>query len=234
MLGNAGAAGAAMMLERRGTLMRRLLCLLAVAFVSPAAADTLDCAVIKSTPRAFELAIDYTDKSVGKDPVTLAMRRQVDRKADETVVYDIFSPEKFLRRTFNANGLLTAFLGVGDKAPRIATYSIDTTKDYFGIGKAFDFNIVMKTADGKVSSDTNTSVTFDSDVEVELGGCAYRLTRIIESSHTAVGDKTVNNRVELWYSRDLKTSLYSRLENSDGYVLELRARDISTSFTPIE
>ncbi len=214
--------------------MRRLLPLLAVAFGAPAAADTLDCAVIKSTTRAFELAIESTDKSVGKEPYTLHMRRQVDRKADETLVYDIFPSEKFLRRTFNANGLLMEFLGVGDNAPRIASYSIDTTKDYFGLGKPFDFNIVMKTADGKVNSDTNTSVAFDGDVDVVLGGCAYRLTRIIESSRTAANGKIVNNRVELWYSRDLKTSLYSRLENSDGAILELRARDISTSFSPVE
>jgi hypothetical protein len=214
--------------------MRRLLPLLAVAFGAPAAADTLDCAVIKSTTRAFELAIESTDKSVGKDPTTLHMRRQVNRKADETLVYDIFPSEKFLRRKFNANCLLMEFLGVGDKAPRIASYSIDTNKDYFGLGKPFEFNIVMKTADGKVISDTNTSITFDGDVDVELGGCAYRLTRMIESSHSAVDGKIVNNRVELWYSHDLKTSLYSRLENSGGAILELRARDISTSFSPVE
>jgi hypothetical protein len=199
--------------------MRRLLPLLALAFGGPAAADTLDCAVMKSTTRAFELAIDSTDASTGKDPYTLRLRRQVDRKADETVVYDIFPSGKFLRRKFNVNGLLTEFLAAGDKAPRIATYSIDANKDYFGLGKPFDFNIVMKTADGKVVSDTNTSVSFDADVDVELGGCAYRLTRIIESSHGGVDGKIQNNRVELWYSRDLKTSLYSRLENNDGHIL---------------
>jgi hypothetical protein len=214
--------------------MRRLSPLLALLLVTPAGAETLDCAAMKSTTRAFELAIDSTDKSVGKDPYTLQIRRQVDRKADKTIVYDIFSPEKFLRRTFNANGLLMEFLGAGDTTPRIASYSIDTTKDYFGLGKPFDFAIVMKTPDGKVNSETNTSVSFDSNVNVELGGCSYTLTRIIETSHGDVNGKAATNRVELWYSRDLKTSLYSRLENGDGYVLELRARDITTSFTPIE
>ncbi|MGD0187357.1 MAG: hypothetical protein ABSC25_19195 [Roseiarcus sp.] len=214
--------------------MRRLLSLLAVTFAAPAAADTIDCAAMKSTTRAFELAVDSTNISAGKDPYALHMRRQVNRKADETVVYDIFPSQKFLRRTFNANGFFKQFLGVGDTAPSVASYSIDTTKDYFGLGKPFEYNIVMKTADGKVVSDTNTSVTFDSDVDVELGGCSYRLTRIVESSHGGVNGKTQDNRVELWYSRDLKTSLYSRLENSNGTILELRARDISTSFTPVE
>jgi hypothetical protein len=43
-----------------------------------------------------------------------------------------------------------------------------------------------------------------------------------------------SNRSEQWYSRDLKTSLYSRTENSRGAIVEIRARDISTSFTPVE
>jgi hypothetical protein len=35
-------------------------------------------------------------------------------------------------------------------------------------------------------------------------------------------------------SRDLKTALYTRNEEGDGSVVELRARAISTAFTPVE
>lgn len=214
--------------------MRRLSLALALSFVAPAGAEALDCGGMKSSAQPFELTIDSTGKSVGKDPVAMPMRRQVIRKIDETVVFDIFSPSRVLRRTFAANGLLTEVIGADDKTPRVASYSIDMAKDYFALGKPFDFNVVMKTPDGQANSEVNTSVSFDGEVEMELGGCVYPLTKIVESNHGAVKGKAVSNRVEFWYSRDLKTSLYSRLEGGDGYVLELRARDISTSFAPVE
>lgn len=43
-----------MTLEPRRILMRRLSPLLALLFVTPALAETLDCAVIKSTTRPFD------------------------------------------------------------------------------------------------------------------------------------------------------------------------------------
>ncbi len=124
--------------------MRRLSLALALSFVAPAGAEALDCGGMKSSAQPFELTIDSTGKSVGKDPVAMPMRRQVIRKIDETVVFDIFSPSRVLRRTFAANGLLTEVIGADDKTPRVASYSIDMAKDYFALGKPFDFNVVMK------------------------------------------------------------------------------------------
>jgi hypothetical protein len=216
--------------------MRRLSPLLALLFVTPALAETLDCAVIKSTTRPLELTFDWTRTAEGKDPLAVQMRRQLNRKADETIVYEFFSPGKFVRRTLNGASFLMNVRSAGETAAaaRVATYSIDVSKDYYGLGKPFDFNQVMKGEDGAVVSDINTSVLFDGAVNVELGGCAYPLTKIIESSHGSVRGKAGSNRAEIWYSRDLKTSLYSRGEEGDGSVIELRARDISTSFTPVE
>jgi hypothetical protein len=91
---------------------------------------------------------------------------------------------------------------------RVSTYSIDVTRDYFGLGKPFDFNEVVKGADGiTVVSDVNTSVSFDDAVNVELGGCSYALTKIIQSSHGSVRGIADSNRAEIWYSRDLRTAL---------------------------
>jgi hypothetical protein len=81
----------------------------------------------------------------------------------------------------------------------------------------------------------NTSVSFDGAVNIELGACTYPLTKIIKLSHDTVRGVAGSNRAEIWYSRDLKTSLYSRSEDGgDGSIVELRARAISTSFTPVE
>lgn len=214
--------------------MRRPWPLLAMLFVTPALADSLDCALIKSTMRPFELTFDWTMTADGKDPLAVQMRRQVDRKADETVDYEMFSPDKFVRRTSNGVGFLLQTRRSGDTTSRIATYSIDVAKDYFGLGKAFDFNQVTKDEDGTVVADLKTSVSFGGAVDVELDGCAYPLTKIIESNRGSVRGVAGNDRVEFWYSRDLKTSLYSRDEESDGSVVELRARRLSTSFKPVE
>jgi len=214
--------------------MRRIVVLLALSLVAPASAQTLECAALKAGPQPFELTLDSSDKAVGKDPNALQIRRQVHRKADETTVTDIFPSDKTLRRTYYANGLLKEFLGFGETAPHVASYSIDTGVDYFGLGKPFEFHNVMKTADGKADADTTTSVTFDADVAVDLGGCSFKLTRIVEATHGVVNDKPVATRVELWYSRELKTSLYSRLETQQGYILELRASAIATTFTPVQ
>jgi hypothetical protein len=215
-------------------LMRRLSPLLALLFVTLAHAETLDCAVIKSTTRPFELTLDWTHTADGKDPLAVQMRRQVNRKADETIVYEFFSPGKFVRRTINGAGFPVQVRSAGETTSRITAYSIDVTKDYYGLGKPFDFNEVVKGADGTVVADVNTSVSFDGAVDVDLGGCAYALTKIIEVSHGSVRGIAGSNRAEIWYSRDLKTSLYTRNEDGDGSVVELRARDISTSFTPVE
>jgi hypothetical protein len=80
----------------------------------------------------------------------------------------------------------------------------------------------------------NTSVSFDGAVNVEVGGCTYPLMKIIEVSHGSVRGIAGSNRAERWYSRDLKTSLYTRNEEGDGSIVETRARAISTSFTPVE
>jgi hypothetical protein len=53
-------------------------------------------------------------------------------------------------------------------------------------------------------------------------------------SHGSVRGIAGSNRAERWYSRDLKTSLYTRNEEGDGSIVETRARAISTSFTPVE
>ena len=214
--------------------MRRLWSLLAIVLATPAPADTLDCALIKSTMRPFELTIDWTRTAVGKEPLAVQIHRQVDRKADETVDYEMFSPGTFIRRTSNGVGFRLQTRRSGDATSRVATYSIDITKDYFGLGKPFDFNQLTKDADGTVVGDLNTSVSFGGAVDVELDGCTYSLTKIIESSRGVVRGVAGSARVEYWYSRDLKTSLYSRDEEGDGPVIELRARGLSTSFKPVE
>ena len=122
----------------------------------------------------------------------------------------------------------------GETTSRVSTYSIDVTRDYFGLGKPFDFNEVVKDVDGSVVADMNISVSFDGAVNIEVGGCTYALTKIIESSHGTVRGIAGSNRAELWYSRDLKTALYTRNEDGDGSIVEMRARSISTSFTPVE
>jgi hypothetical protein len=216
--------------------MRRLCALLAFLLITPAAAETLDCAVIKSAAHPFEITLDWTRTEKGKDPLAVQVRQQIIRTADETVVYEFFSPGKFVRRTMNAAGFRMQFRTAGETAAasRVSSYSIDVTKDYFGLAKPFDFTEVVKGADGTVVSDVSTSVSFDGAVDVELGGCTYRLTKIIEQSHGTIRGKAGSNRAEAWYSRDLKTSLYTRNEDGDGSVIETRARAISTSFTPVE
>jgi len=214
--------------------MRRWLPLLALLAASPAAAEAPDCAALKSTTNAFELTIDYSSAKPGQDPVARKTRRQVDRKAGETIVYDIFSPEVFLRRRFTANGFLTENFDSNEKVRRAASYSVDTAKDYFALGDPFDYTVVMKSEDGKVYSDVHSAISFGGKIDIELGGCPYTLTRMFQANHGTSNDKPLNNRSEVWYSPDLKTSLYSRTESSDGFILELRARDISTSFTPVE
>jgi hypothetical protein len=216
--------------------MRRLSALLALLLVTPALAETLDCALIKSTMHPFELTFDWTSTQNGKEPLAVQMRQQVSRKADETIVYEFFSPGKFVRRTLNSAGFPVQVRSAGE-APavaRVSTYSIDVSRDYFGLGKPFDFNEVIKGADGAVVADVNTSVSFDGAINIELGGCSYPLTKIIESSRGSVRGTAGSNRAERWYSRDLKTALYTRSEDDDGSVVELRARTISTAFTPVE
>jgi hypothetical protein len=73
-----GAIGAVKTRDLRGVLMRRLWPLLFLLLVSPAVADALDCAVIKST--------DWTTTEHGKDPLAVPMRQQVTRNADGAVV----------------------------------------------------------------------------------------------------------------------------------------------------
>jgi hypothetical protein len=215
--------------------MRRLSALLALLFVTPALADTLDCAVIKSTKRPFEVTYDWTRTVAGKEPLAVQMRHQVNRGADETIVYEFFSPGKFVRRTLNDAGFRMQVRTNGETTSRVSTYSIDVTRDYFGLGKPFDFNEIVKDVDGSVVADTNTSVSFDGAINVDIGGCTYPLTKIIESSRGTVRGVAGSNRAEIWYSRDLKTFLYSRSQDGgDGAIVELRARAVSTSFTPVE
>ena len=215
--------------------MRRLLPLLALLLISPAAAETLDCAVIKSTEKAFELAMDGTSTVPGKEATAMKIRRQVARKADQTIVHDVFSSsDLFLRRIYDANGFLMETFNSKDKERRVVSYSTDITKDYFGLGLPFEFKAVMKDEDGKIASDLTSAVSFIGAVTIDLGGCSYVLTKMNLLNHGTIKDKAFGNRTELWYSRELKTSLYSRSENDDGFTIELRARDISTSFTPVE
>jgi hypothetical protein len=217
-------------------VMRRLSVLLSFLFVTPALAETLDCALIKSTMHPFELSFDWTHTQRGKEPLAVQMRQQVIRKADETIVYEFFSPGKFVRRTLNGAGFPVQVRSAGEApaASRVSTYSIDVSKDHFGIGKSFDFNEIIKGADGAVVADVNTSVSFEGTVNIDLGGCSYPLTKIIQQSHGSVRGVAGSNRTERWYSRDLKTALYSRSEEGDGWVVETRARAISTEFTPVE
>jgi hypothetical protein len=217
--------------------MRRLWPLLALLLsVTPAFADTLDCAVIKSTALPVELAFDWTWTEAGKDPLAVQMRRQIIRSADETVLYEFFSPAKFTRRTLNGAGFRTQVRTAGEaaSAARVSSYSIDVTKDYLGLGEPFAFQEVVKDPDGAVVSDIETSISFAGAADMQLGGCAYPLIKIIEESHGTARGKPGSNRSERWYSLDLKTSLYSRTENGNGAIVEIRARDISTSFTPVE
>lgn len=140
-----------------------------------------------------------------------------------------------MRRTLNGAGFRMQIRTNGETTSRISTYSIDVTKDYFGLGEPFDFNEVVKDVDGTVVADMNISVSFDGAINIEVGRCTYALTKIIESSRGTVRGVVGSNRAEIWYSRDLKTALYSRSEDGgDGAIVELRARAISTSFTPVE
>ena len=52
--------------------MRRLPGLLFLFLAFPAAAETLDCALIKSTTNPFELTLDSTSTKEGKEPVTIS------------------------------------------------------------------------------------------------------------------------------------------------------------------
>jgi hypothetical protein len=113
--------------------MHRLLPFLALLIVTPALAESLDCAVIKSTTHSFELTLDWTRTEKGKDPLA-----------------------------------------------------------------------------------------------------SYALTKIVQSSDGSVRGIAGGNRAESWYSRDLKTALYTRYEEDDGSIVEQRARAISTTFTPVE
>jgi hypothetical protein len=225
-----------MTLESRKILMRQLAPLLALLFATPALADTLDCAVIKSTTHPFEITFDWTMTQQGKEPLTVQMHRQVIRKADETIVYEYFLREKFTRRTLNPAGFRMQVRSAGEAATaaRVSNYSIDVTRDYFALGELFDFKEIVKGEGGTVVADMDTSVSFDGTLNVDIGGCSYALTKIIEVSHGTVRGKAGSNRIETWYSRDLKTPLYTRNEDGDGPVMEMRARDISTSFKPVE
>ena len=215
--------------------MRRLLGLLALLLACPAAADTLDCALIKSTTDPFELTLDSTSVKDGKEPVTVQTRRQVIRKAGATIVTDIFSGENvFLRRTYNHNAFVTEAYFSTEKVRRVASYSVDINKDYLGLGQPFGFTLQMKSEDGKVGSEVNASISYDGLVDIELGGCTYRLTKIVTVNKGVSNDKPFSNRSVAWYSRDLKTSLYSHVDNGDGSSFEFRARGISTNVTPVE
>ena len=70
------AIEAVLTLEPWRSLMRRLPPLLALLFVTPALAETLDCALIKSTTRPFELTYDWTRTADGKDPLAVQMRHE--------------------------------------------------------------------------------------------------------------------------------------------------------------
>jgi hypothetical protein len=216
--------------------MRCLSALLALLFATPAFAETLDCALIKSATHPFELTFDWTRTQKGREPLAVQMRQQISRTADETVIYEFFSPAKFVRRTLNGTGFAVQVRSAGETpaAARVSTYSIDVSRDYYGLGKPFDFNEIIKGADGSVIADMNISVSFDGAVDIELGGCSYPLTKIIEQAHGSVRGIAGSNRTERWYSRDLKTALYSRSEEGDGSITETRARAISTTFTSVE
>jgi len=214
--------------------MRQLWPLLALLFVTPARAETLDCALIKSTTHPFDLTLDWTHTAAGKEPLAVQMHQQVYRKAGETIVYEFFSRDKFTRRTLNGTGFRAKVRTAGDTTSRVSTYSIDVTKDWFGLGKPFDFNEVVKDEDGTLVADVNVSVSSNGAVDIELGGCTYALTKIVEVTHGTVRGAAGSNRSEIWYSRDLKTALYTRSQDGDGPIVEQRARAISTSFTPVE
>jgi hypothetical protein len=221
--------------QKSETPMRRLPGLLLLFFAFPASAETLDCALIKSTTNPFELTLDSTSTKEGKEPVTTQTRRQVNRKAGATIVYDIFlAPDVFLRRTYNDNAFVTETYFSKEKVRRVASYSIDVNKDYLGAGQPFDFTLQMKDDAGKVGSEVNASISYDGAVDIELGGCTYGLTKIVTVNKGTNNDKPFSNRSVAWYSRDLKTSLYSRVENSDGSSMEFRAREISTNVKPVE
>jgi hypothetical protein len=215
--------------------MRQLPGLFFLFFAFPATAETLDCTLIKSTTNPIELTLDSTSVIEGKEPSTFQTHRQVNRKAGATIVYDIFSaPDLFLRRTYNDNAFELEAYFSKEKARRLASYSIDLQKDYLGLGQPFDFVLQMKDERGKVVSEMNASVSYDGTVDVELGGCTYHLTKIVTVNKGLNNDKPYSNRSVIWYSRDLKTSLYSRVDVGDGSSFEFRARDISTKVTPVE
>ena len=62
-------------------LMLRLSALLALLFVKPALAETLDCALIKSATHPFELTFDWTRTEKGKEPLAVQIRADSDEVA---------------------------------------------------------------------------------------------------------------------------------------------------------
>ena len=77
-------------------LMLRLSALLALLFVKPALAETLDCALIKSATHPFELTFDWTRTEKGKEPLAVQIRQQVSRKAAARPTRRLFT--NFFRR----------------------------------------------------------------------------------------------------------------------------------------
>jgi hypothetical protein len=208
--------------------MRWLLSLLVLSTAFPALAETIDCAALKSTPIAFELAFDWTRTKPGEEPVTRQTIRQVNRKPDGTIVLE-GKPTAFLRATYSAGGFLMEYVGT---ARRVVSYSIDTSKDFYKLRQPFEFDVTIKDGDGKLVSDLHTSVSFDDDIDVEISGCTFSTNRSTRVSRGTVEEKSGTSRAESWYSPELKATLYSRSTNFDGTVSEYRARSIATSFTP--
>jgi hypothetical protein len=209
--------------------MRWLLSLLVLSTAFPAIAQTPDCAALKSTPVAFEVAFDWTFTKPGKEPDARQTLWQVNRKPDATIVYESVSPRAYLRETYSAGGFPMEWDGV---ARRVASYSIDTAKDYLKLGQPFEYDETIRDAEGKLVSELHTSVSFDDDTDIEISGCTYKVKRTIRVTQGTVKEKSGTGRAESWYSPELKTSLYSRSAYFDGSVSEFRARSISTSFTP--
>ncbi len=131
-------------------------------------------------------------------------------------------------------GFVVETRNAGDAGPRAVTYSIYVSKGYLGLGEPFEFNFVVKGADGAVSADVNAYTSFHGPVDMEVSGCAFALKKIFEVNLITVGTWKVGNTTEVWYSHELKTSLFKRIVQLDGSINEFHAREISTSSKLIE
>ena len=211
--------------------MRKILILIAGLSVDSAAAAPLDCDALKKTSIPFEIAFDFTSNRPGQELVALPMRRQVRRAGAETFVYDIMSGNYTLNKL--TRGLMTETYSSLTKTRRTASYSIKLSKDYLAAAQPFQFKVVVRNKDGTAFITWDSNYVFNGETDIDLGGCNFRLTKMVRTNKGRMDGKNGESRIEIWYSPELKVGLYSLIESQGGVINENTARGITTSFTPV-